>query len=99
MKTLLALLALSVSTAASSACYMIFAPNNELMWRGTAPPVNMDSPSLQDEVGKIVPNGHLVISNEAFASCPALDLTAPRKTMRDRAEEMKYDKGVPSPSM
>ncbi len=99
MKTILAVLALSFSTVASSACYMIFAPNNELMWRGTAPPVNMDSPSLQDEVGKIVPHGHLVISNEVYAPCPALDLTTPRKTMRDRAEEMKYDKGTPSSSM
>ena len=99
MKTILALLALCFSTAASSACYMIFAPTNELVWRGTAPPVKMDSPSLRDEIRKIVPNGHLVISNEAFTSCSAVDLTAPRTTMRQRADEMKYDKGTPSPSM
>ncbi|MFB0936745.1 MAG: hypothetical protein QMB52_13300 [Propionivibrio sp.] len=99
MKSVLALLAFVFSTAASSACYMIFAPTNELVWRGMSPPVRMDSPSLRDEIRKIVPNGHLVISNEASVSCPALDLTAPRKTMRQRAEEMKYDQGTPSSSM
>jgi len=96
MKTILALLALVFSTAASSSCYMIFGPTNELVWRGTTPPVKMDSVSLSDEVRKIVPSGHLVISSEPFASCPALDSTAPRTTMRQTHEDTKGKKGAPS---
>ena len=38
-----------------------------------------------------VSQGHLVVSNDDKAPCSALDLTTPRKTMRQRAEEMKYD--------
>ena len=98
MKTILAVLALTFSTAASSACYMIYAPTNELVWRGTTPPVKMDAFSLSDEVRKIVPNGHLVISSEPFASCPALDATAPRTAMRQGPEEMKRVKSAPSAS-
>ena len=82
MKTILALLALSASTAASAACYMIYSPTNELVWRGPNPPVRMDAPSLTDEVRKTVPNGHLVINSEPFASCPPLDVTAPRTAMQ-----------------
>ena len=95
MKTIFALLALSVSTAASSACYMIYSPSNELVWRGTAAPVRMDAVSLKDEIHKMVPRGHLVVSSE-MTSCYAMDLTTPRKTMSDKAGEIKYDRGTPS---
>jgi hypothetical protein len=43
----------------------------------------------------MVPKGHMVVSSET-ASCYALDLTTPRKTMSDKAEEIKYDRGTPS---
>ena len=95
MKTIFAVLALSVSTAASSACYMIYSPSNELVWRGTSAPVRMDAASLKDEINKMVPKGHMVVSSET-ASCYAPDLTTPRKTMSDKAEEIKYDRGTPS---
>ena len=95
MKTIFALLALSISTAASSACYMVYSPSNELVWRGTAAPVRMDAVSLKDEINKLVPKGHMVVSSET-ATCYALDLTTPRKTMSDKAEEIKYDRGAPS---
>jgi hypothetical protein len=91
MKAIFALLALSVSTAASSACYLIYSPSNELVWQSTTAPVAMDTVSLKDEVQKKVPKGHLVIINNSAAPCPRLDLTTPRRTMRDKAEEMKYD--------
>lgn len=91
MKTILALLAFFGSTAASAACYLIYTPANELVWRGNTPPVAMDTLELNAAVRKIVPDGHLVISNDDAAPCAALDLTSPRKTMRQKAEEMKYD--------
>lgn len=91
MKTILAMAAFAFSTAAFSACYLIYTPANELVWRGTTPPVAMDTLSLNAAVQKIVPGGHLVVSSDDKAPCPALDLTTPRKTMRQRAEEMKYD--------
>jgi len=91
MKTIFVFLALALSTAAFPACYLIYTPANEVVWRGTRPPVAMDGPSLNAAVQKIAPKGHLVVSNDDKAPCPALDLTQPRKTMRQKAEEMKYD--------
>lgn len=90
MKTIFALLALVVSTAASSACFMIFAPSNELVWQGTSAPISMDRVALDDEVHKLVPKGHLVIVDTMGAPCPKLDLTT-RTTMRQKAEKIKYD--------
>ena len=90
MKTIFALLALAVSTAASSACYMIYTPANELVWQSSAPPVSMDKVALDDEVQRLVPKGHLVIVDTAGTSCRKLDLTT-RTTMREKAEKMKYD--------
>jgi len=91
MKIIFALLALSVSTAASSACYVIYSSSNEMVWQGTSPPVPMNSVSISDEVQKKVPKGHMVIISNEAAPCPAIDFTMPRKTMRQKAEEMKYD--------
>jgi len=90
LKTILALLALSVSTAASSACYSIYAPSNELVWRGTTAPVPMDRGSLKDEVQKKVPEGHMVVVNNDTVPCYPLDLTT-RTTMRQKAKEMKRE--------
>jgi len=88
MKTVFALLALLVSTAASSACYLIYTPSNELVWRGVTPPVAMDTLALNDAVQKMVPEGHLIISNDA-ERCTELALTPSRKTTRRRAGRMK----------
>jgi hypothetical protein len=91
MKTIFALLVLFVSTAASAACYQIYTPANELVWRRTTPPVPMDTAALNDAVRKKVAGGHLIISGDHTEPCTALDLTKPRKTMRQKAAEMKYD--------
>ncbi len=88
MKTIFALLALLVSPAAFSACYMIYAPTNELVWRGPAAPVPMDTLSIHDEIQKMVPNGQLVILLEYGVRCSPLDLIGPRKTMGDKAREL-----------
>ena len=90
MKTLFALLALLISTAAYPVCYMIYSSSNELVWRGETPPVPMNTPSLDDEVRKKVPKGHMVIVNDLTAPCFPLDVTD-RKSMRDKAEAIKYD--------
>jgi len=93
MKTIFALVAFLLSTAASAACYLIYTPSNELVWRGETSPVPLDAYSIDDEVRKLVPNGHMVISDERATLCPPLNLTSPRKTMKQRAEEMKYEQG------
>ena len=54
MKTIFALLALAVSTAAFSECYSIYAPSNELVWQSTVPPVPMNTASLNAEVQKAI---------------------------------------------
>jgi hypothetical protein len=96
MKAIFAVLAFLVSTTASSACYLIYSPTNEVVWRGTVPPVAMDVVSIDAEVHKKVPKGHLVINTDSEQYCSALDLTVPRKTLRDRVEETKYDAPEPS---
>jgi hypothetical protein len=95
MKTIFAVLALLVSTAASAACYVIYSPTNEIVWRSLVPPVPMDTASIDAEVQKKVPKGHLVINTESEAFCTELDLTTPRKSMRDVAEEI--NKGPEKP--
>lgn len=90
MKIIFALLAFAVSTAASSECYSIYTPSNELVWQGTTPPVLMDTLSISEKVQKLVPKGHMVIADSDAARCPLVDLTV-RTTMRQKAEEMKND--------
>lgn len=94
MKTIFALLALAVSTTASSACYLVYSPSNELVWRGTAAPVRMDAVSLSHEVNRIVPKGHLVVSDDV-ASCYALDLTTSKAMPDDRIGEIKREGAKP----
>ena len=91
MKTIFALVALVFSSAAFSECYSIYTSSSELVWQGTYPPVSMNTASLDKEVQKKVPKGHMVITNDIAAPCPPVDFTKPRKTMHDKAEEIKYD--------
>jgi hypothetical protein len=51
----------------------------------------MNTASLDKEVQKKVPKGHMVITNDVAAPCPPVDFTKPRKNMHDKAEEIKYD--------
>ena len=74
MKMILALLALSFSTAAPAAgCYQIFTSSNVLVWQGNKPPIPLDRPEIDDEVRKIVPDGHLIIVDDRSAPCQAID--------------------------
>ncbi len=91
MKTIFALMALACSSAALAECYSIYTSSNELVWQNTYAPVPMNTPSLDKEVQKKVPKGHMVITNDMAAPCPSVDFVKPRKTMRDKAEEIKYD--------
>ena len=91
MKTMIASVALVFSSAAMAECYSIYTSSNELVWQSMQPPVPMNTLSIDREVQKMVPKGHLVVTNDMTAQCPSVDLTKPRKTMRDKAEEMKYD--------
>lgn len=89
MKAIFAIMALSVSTTAFATCYQIYAPSNELVWQGTSAPVPMDTASLDKEVQKMVPKGHMVIISNT-TPCPAVDLTK-RTTLRQKVEAMKND--------
>ena len=83
MKTILMLSSLVISTAASAACYQIFAPNNTLVWQNAMAPVPMDSRSIAGEVGKMVPGGHLVIVDDLTTTCYPLDIV-PKKAPAKR---------------
>lgn len=88
MKTAFALLALSFSSAAVSACYQIYSPTNQMVWQGSQPPFAMDQLALNDEVKKIVPNGHLIIVDERTAPCHAFDATG-GKAEQQQANERR----------
>ncbi|MBN8514864.1 MAG: hypothetical protein XXXNARYT_000902 [Candidatus Accumulibacter regalis] len=89
MKAIFALLAFSFSSVASAACYIIYSPSNEVVWQGDSPPVAMNTLAIDNEVQKKVRKGHMVILIDSKAPCPAIDFTTPRKTMRQKAEEIK----------
>jgi hypothetical protein len=79
MKMILALLAFSFSAAVHAAgCYQIFSSSNVLMWQGAQPPVPLDRPEIDDEVKKMVPDGHLIIVDDRSTPCLAVD-DIPRK--------------------
>ncbi|MEF8730386.1 MAG: hypothetical protein V5B40_00185 [Candidatus Accumulibacter meliphilus] len=88
MRAIFAVLAFSFSTAASSACYIIYTRSNEVIWQGSSPPVAMNTLYIDAEVQKKVPKGHMVILIGSPAPCPEIDLTVPRRTMRQAAAEM-----------
>jgi len=48
----------------------------------------MNTLYIDAEVQKKVPKGHMVILIGSPAPCPEIDLTVPRRTMRQAAAEM-----------
>lgn len=87
MKIVFAVMALLFSSAATSACYQIFSPSNEVVWQGNQPPVAMDTLAIADEVKKIVPNGHLVVVDDRMAPCHPLDATGGKAAQYQKARE------------
>ncbi|MDR3299827.1 MAG: hypothetical protein LBU43_07475 [Candidatus Accumulibacter sp.] len=91
MKTIAALLALTFSaTASATMCYQIFSSSNVLVWQGNRPPVQLDRPSIEDEVRKMVPGGHLIIVEEQSAPCQPVD-TMPIKPLPRAAKSVGAD--------
>ena len=73
-KIVFALLASSFSMAVSAVtCYQIFSPKNELVWQRTSPPVRMDSQSINEQIAKMVPNGHLIIVDDNKVPCHSIN--------------------------
>lgn len=82
-KTVVALLALSFSAAASAVtCYQIFSPKNELVWQGNTSPVRLDRADIDDQVAKMVPNGHLIIVDDKNAPCNPVDKAPAKKAAK-----------------
>jgi hypothetical protein len=90
MKIILALLALSFSTAVAAAgCYQIFTSSNVLVWQGTKPPVPLDRPEIDEEVKKIAPDGHLIIVDDQNAPCQTVN------TLRKSEKGSRWSSGKP----
>jgi hypothetical protein len=86
MKMILALLTLTFSTAASAiGCYQIFTSSNALVWQGPRPPVPLDRSAIDDEVKKMVPDGHLVIVDDQSTPCQEVDETPNKNPARLRS--------------
>jgi hypothetical protein len=88
MKTIAALLAFSFSTAASAiTCYQIFSPANELIWQGNTPPIRLDNANIEEQVAKMVPNGHLIIVDDKNAPCDPINRISTKAVKRNQGEK------------
>lgn len=66
MKMALALLAsASLSTAASAACYVVYAPDGQIVYRDAEPPVDLSRP-LHQTVPSVLPGARLVFSPDSY---------------------------------
>lgn len=84
MKTLFALLALSLSaTASASVCYQIYSSSNTLVWQGNTSPVPLDYPAIDDEVKRLIPGGHMIIVDDRSSPCRSFG-TLPEKPLPRR---------------
>jgi hypothetical protein len=84
-KTILSLLVLSFSTAVSaSVCHQIYSSSDVLVWQGIKPPVRLDRPTIEEEVKKMVPDGHLIIIDNHSASCPPVDTRSESRSQQVR---------------
>ena len=94
MKMILALLALSFSTAApATGCYQIFTSSNVLVWQGSRPPIPLDRQEIDDEVRKIVPDGHLIIVDDRSVPCQTIDAIPKKPDKATRQGEKPRSSG------
>ena len=56
-----ALVAAFASQSAAAACYLVYAPNQEIVYRATTPPVDM-SREIHETLPQVAPGGTLVFS-------------------------------------
>jgi hypothetical protein len=88
MKTIVALLALSFSAAASAiTCYQIFSPGNILVWQGNTPPIRLDNVNIDEQVAKLVPNGHLIIVDDKNIPCNPVNTIPVEAAKRSQGEK------------
>jgi hypothetical protein len=59
--TAVALAAAFASQSAAAACYLVYAPNQEIVYRASVPPVDM-SRELHETLPQVAPGGTLVFS-------------------------------------
>lgn len=80
MRATLVLSACALAQAASAACYFVYAPNNELIYRSNRSPVDLSLP-LHMTVPKLSPGATLLFSLDEYNCATEVNLIAERALM------------------
>lgn len=80
MRAALVLSACALAQAASAACYFVYAPNNELIYRSNRSPVDLSLP-LHMTVPKLSPGATLLFSLDEYNCATEVNLIAERALM------------------
>lgn len=92
MRTAVLLSAAALAQAASAACYMVYAPNNELIYRSNRAPVDLSQP-LHQTVSRLSPGATMVFSLDEFNCATEVNLIAEREQIAQakaqRAQAMR----------
>lgn len=77
MRTAVLLSACALAQAASAACYFVYAPGNELIYRSNRAPVDLSLP-LHLTVPQLAPGATMVFSRDEFNCVTEVNLIAER---------------------
>ena len=77
MRAALVLSACALAQAASAACYFVYAPNNELIYRSNRSPVDLSLP-LHMTVPKLSPGATMFFSRDEYNCATEVNLIAER---------------------
>lgn len=78
MRAVLVLSACALAQAASAACYFVYAPNNELIYRSNVAPVDLSLP-LHLTVLEIYPGARMFFSADEYNCATEVNLIAERE--------------------
>lgn len=91
----LALVAAAASQSATAACYLVYAPDHELVYRAPVPPVDL-SREIHETLPLVAPGGSLVFSldNEGCEiTVNKLPLASVRQARQDSSRPARADRG------
>ena len=80
MRAVLVLSACAVAQAASAACYFVYSPSNELIYRSNKSPVDLSLP-LHMTVPKLSPGATMLFSLDEYNCATEVNLIAERALM------------------
>ena len=86
LRCALLLSACALAQAASAACYMVYSPSNELIYRSNRVPVDLSLP-LHQTVPQLAPGARMVFSLDEFNCATEVNLIAERAQLSQAKAE------------